>query len=378
MTTRALTLVRLKVRALLSVYPRLTGYRYVRTISLLEPGAGTEHYRVVFAGADANFPAPSNRSFDMLSTAVGVSGYSWKSAPNRRIDEVTVGALGHVDIVEHLDEWNNGFYGLLWRRRASLSVSGCGWLSQHAAMVSAQRTIETHIVRGAWFFEAWSGNYFHWMTRCLPKAILLAREFPDYPLLVPSGIVLSNFQLDSLKLLGLKDKLLYLKSPITRVDSLAVVGGMKVVNPRMLDLVRTRLARSSPNPIQRIFVSRQAAAWRRLVNEEEVMSDMRKTGFRAERFESLSLSNQILLMSSAERLVGTHGAGLTNMLFAPTGLRIIEIADPKFVNPDYYWLAQCLGHKYAVVDAEVSGEMRPGYHNLKVNVAHLLATVDAM
>ncbi len=375
MTTRWLRPVRHVARWLLSCYPKIAGYRWVRSVRPTSIRSSSAQSMLTFGAKRATFAPPSNLGAGDLSRTSGVSGYSWRDAIDREIDAVSVCVVNDVEVVESLDEWNNGFYGLLWRDSIALDVTGSGWRREHAAIVSDRRIERLSLPCGAWFIEVWSGNYFHWMTRCLPKAHLLSQAYPDLPLLVPSGIRLSAFQQESLAKLGLSDRVLHLPSRRTQVHSLAVVEGMTAINPEMLLSVRQRLCVTN-EPSLDIFVSRRNAKWRRLRNENELADRLAARSFVSVTFEDLSFQQQIELMSKARTLVGVHGAGLTNMMFARPGLRVVEIADPEFTNPDYFWLARSSGHGYALVNAEVQGERRPGYHDLRVDVVTVLRAVD--
>ena len=62
--------------------------------------------------------------------------------------------------------------------------------------------------------------------------------------------------------------------------------------------------------------------------------------------EDESFKNQILMMTSVSVVIAPHGAGLTNILFAPVGTTVIELL-PKYYPPHLFWELSCLcGHRY--------------------------------
>jgi Capsular polysaccharide biosynthesis protein len=78
-------------------------------------------------------------------------------------------------------------------------------------------------------------------------------------------------------------------------------------------------------PLNRIFVSRKLAVKRHLINEDEFMPLLRKNNFRKVYLEKMSIMEQVELFRTASHVIAAHGAGLTNVLFAPAEARILEI-----------------------------------------------------
>lgn len=103
----------------------------------------------------------------------------------------------------------------------------------------------------------------------------------------------------------------------------------------------------------RILISRRNAVTRRCLNEDELEGQLAKHGFEAVQLEKLTFAEQIGLFAGAEIVVGTHGAGLTNLLFAGR-CRVLEIFSSR-AKFHYRHLATGMGQEYAnVVGAEES------------------------
>ena len=67
----------------------------------------------------------------------------------------------------------------------------------------------------------------------------------------------------------------------------------------------------------------------------------------------LSTAEKIELFRDAAIIVSAHGAGLTHLLFAPAGAKIIEALDPfHLMGGLYYQMAASLGQEYWYVFAE--------------------------
>jgi hypothetical protein len=98
---------------------------------------------------------------------------------------------------------------------------------------------------------------------------------------------------------------------------------------------------------RRLYVSRNDTRKRHVRNEDALYSVLLKMGFEIVTAGTLSFREQATLFSQAEIICGPHGAGLTNMLFAPQGARIIEILPENKILATYFMLAKSLGHSYS-------------------------------
>ncbi len=201
-------------------------------------------------------------------------------------------------------------------------------------------------------------NYFHWMVDVLPALDLLRRSGlleQGIPLLI-HGYQGKPFQVQSLAVLGI---------PSERLLSFEQVGGFHLqarnlivpspagpvgcLTPRGWKVLQ-QLARlgggTDPTGPRRVYISRRAARWRRVINEEEVVEALRPWGFVPVQLEALSLGEQIALMQRAEAVIGIHGAGLTNLAFCQPGTIAVEIFPSNAVLPYFWSLAQVVGLNY--------------------------------
>ena len=121
-----------------------------------------------------------------------------------------------------------------------------------------------------------------------------------------------------------------------------------LLHPDFLDFFRERiLPRRTPARSKRILISRRTARrGRRVLNMNAVSAALAEQGFEEHALEQYSIREQIELFHDAEIIVGPHGAGLTNMLFAPQGTRIVELFGTATVMPHYYYMAKALENPY--------------------------------
>lgn len=98
-------------------------------------------------------------------------------------------------------------------------------------------------------------------------------------------------------------------------------------------------------PGKAVFVSRKSASVRRLVNDQQARALLCSLGFRVLECERLTLRQQVQEFSSADIVVGLHGAGLTNIIYSPKGSHVIEILSNSPCKI-YESLAVALGMEY--------------------------------
>lgn len=122
-----------------------------------------------------------------------------------------------------------------------------------------------------------------------------------------------------------------------------------------------------PRAPAKIYVQRISGGWRTIENEQNVSDLLRWHGFVSVRPEEHSLAEQMFLFSEASLIVGMHGAGLTNVLFAPRA-HLVELVG-RYGGPEYFSLCHGLGNPYTRVQCRTNGE------NLNVDLSTLEAAL---
>jgi capsular polysaccharide biosynthesis protein len=69
-------------------------------------------------------------------------------------------------------------------------------------------------------------------------------------------------------------------------------------------------------------------------------------GFRILHAERMPLIDQVEAFRRASFVIGPHGAGLMNLIFAPPGTRVLELFEPSEVRRCYWAHCRELGHNY--------------------------------
>jgi len=131
---------------------------------------------------------------------------------------------------------------------------------------------------------------------------------------------------------------------------------------------------------RRVFVLRNRASIRRLLNQDEVAAVLQaRLGFEAVDPAALTLDEQVQAFRGASVIVGPHGAGLANAVFAARPRLLVELC-PTQPPPFYHSLAFALGAQHYVIEATaLAGQ---GGHNADCTadarrVAEILAILVA-
>jgi hypothetical protein len=226
--------------------------------------------------------------------------------------------------------------------------------------------------RHASIISQWCSAYFHWVLDALPRiAILEQAGLGGLPLIVPSG--LSSFQEVSLEMLDIgPDRLTRYESSL-KPDVLvwpAPAGPTGRPPTWALRWLRERFAAGIAPKGRRLYISRSAAARRRVVNEPALVAALRAHEFEVVRAEELSFRDQVRLFAEAELVVAPHGAANTNLAFASQAT-LVEFFEPRYVNGCFYMLAGAAGHDYWYLMGALEGES-----DIRVPIAETIETVE--
>ena len=217
-------------------------------------------------------------------------------------------------------------------------------------------------------------NYYHWVVETLTR--LFAYPENERPRLIVNS-PLAPWQLESLHLMGFRDdELLFLDDGYHRFETLYFPSHIGI-NPLTLNWLRDQLLpKTRPQPSKRLYVSRRLATRRRVLNENELEPVLLEHGFTFVDLEKFSFAEQVSTFAEAEIVVAIHGAGLTNMVWAPPNCKIMEIMDPNHVSLMYYVLSEVLGQRYWYCGGEATGTTEAWRHGGAVNHGDITVPVE--
>ncbi len=108
-----------------------------------------------------------------------------------------------------------------------------------------------------------------------------------------------------------------------------VGGPVLCLAPAVFGYIRRTLQLEFSRPrTRRVFLSRAAARWRRLINESAVLAEIADLGFEVVDPGMLTLAQQIELAATAQVIAGPMGAGMNLLLFAAEGTPVVTIKGP--------------------------------------------------
>jgi hypothetical protein len=218
-------------------------------------------------------------------------------------------------------------------------------------------------------------NYYHWVVEVLPRLLFAERfdRLSGMPLLVQRGI--TQAQRESLQMLGIPpDRIIEFTGSHWQVEQLYYIhhgcGGKPT--PLVAQWLRERFAPHSTMRSRRLYISREDATKRRIVNETDLLKELVRCGFEAVTLSGMSFADQARLFNEAEIIVGPHGAGFTNAVFAQAGATLIELFSPIYIDWCYRQLANACGHRYGFMIGTQHGE------DIKADIGKFLRLLTSM
>jgi len=214
----------------------------------------------------------------------------------------------------------------------------------------------------------WASNYYHWVIDVLPRLGAALPHLPsDTKFLLNSKP--SEWQIESLAAFGIvQDRLVFQEEAIrTDVETLWFATPVcqtgyatrETLEP-VISQLKDYFGSDTASPHKKIYISRRKASRRSLLNEEAVLEKLLPLGFEVLVCEEMTPADQVKAFSQAHAIVAPHGAGLTNLIFAPKGCQVYEINFSDKIYRGHYWfLSKLLGHSFVCLAADkvnLSGE----------------------
>lgn len=213
-----------------------------------------------------------------------------------------------------------------------------------------------HLQAAVMFDCAVGLNYFHFYNDIISKLEVIKEGYfaRDTPLIIGKRIWLSMqfqffmqfpafkqynwFILESDRLLFV-NKLYYIKAKqydYTAINNIAGLAKAKKSH---------KLGEASAT--EKIFINRRPTSGRFINNFVEVELALIKHGFKVVYLEDHTIDQQMYLIKNAKIIIGIHGAGLTNLIYANRNeCKFIEIMPINYMPTHYYWLASVFQVNY--------------------------------
>lgn len=130
---------------------------------------------------------------------------------------------------------------------------------------------------------------------------------------------------------------------------------------------------ASPEPI--LLISREKAAYRRIVNEAALLSRISDFGVKKVFLEDMDLPAQISMIRSRRIVIGCHGAGMLNAAYLPRGSHAVELTSRQYARRarDFGGISPLRGLRYDFVLCDEYGNC----DNMIGNIGNDLFLSDA-
>ena len=212
-------------------------------------------------------------------------------------------------------------------------------------------------------------NFYHWMIESFPKFHLVQKSGFE----VDKYIICNKmpYQKQLLEKAGIKDNQIiwFDENTFIQADELIapdIINNFKIVeingkacyNAKYIptwifdfykELLVDELKEANP---RKIFISREKAKYRNIINEKELFDMLEQKGFKKVFLEEMTIFEQANLFYNAEFVVSPHGAGLTNLLFCRANTKVIEFFSPTYLCNNQQLIAKSLNLDYAYVICE--------------------------
>jgi len=216
-------------------------------------------------------------------------------------------------------------------------------------------------------------SYYHFILEGIPRLALLISKLRPVgttgpKVLIPSLRAAPPF----LRLLGIERTHVFQPLSEQYYAATLITADWRSVDPRpatrffaprhALRLARSLFLdsvqpRTPGTPPFLVYVSRRDAHYRRVSNEQEILTRLKKVAqannaeLRVFVGNETSASATVRLFSGAAMVVGPHGGGLSNVLFCQDGASLVEFALPEPTMRFYAHAAVALSLDYWVVTA---------------------------
>ena len=223
-------------------------------------------------------------------------------------------------------------------------------------------------------------GYYHWIFDGLSRLKLLQKVIGDIDyLIVPFN--LKKHHLDSLSLLGFpEEKLLRIKNGMhLQCENLFVPYLNRGLPEWKCEFLRESFIPADiEEPHRLIYISRNDALYRKIINENEVEDYLRNIGFEIVQMSKLPFLEQVKICAEARIVVAPHGAGLSNTVFCKNA-KILETFSPSYVNVSFWILANHVGNEYYyLLGKDEPGNSPPPWKNYTINMELFKKTIECM
>ena len=192
-------------------------------------------------------------------------------------------------------------------------------------------------------------GFYHWLFDVLPRIGLLRDAGIELEqieaFIVP--VYAARYQVETLAALGIpRGKIIssfrYRHLEVEQLLVPSLPREKAIIPSWVCDFIRSSFPPSKPadfDPSDRIYIVRKQTDHGLLPNEREIASQLNSLGFKSVAMEEFTLSEKAWILGRVNTIVSPGGAGLSNIVFANPGTRVIELQTRSFPQMDTWDLA---------------------------------------
>ncbi|SKB62110.1 Protein of unknown function [Salegentibacter holothuriorum] len=222
----------------------------------------------------------------------------------------------------------------------------------------------------------WGGGYYDFLFYIYAKLLRIREvigeeEYQRSVVLCP--IFGKKFEKEFWKIAGLEEnQVLDVRSNIVAAEKYYFANNENWFFPNTRDiknLIKLPLSVSIKKfpEYKRIYISRKIR--RKLRNEEEIIQVLKEFDFKIIEDKTRTVKEQMEIYSSADVIIGPHGASFANILWCRPNTILIEMFSNRYYPPFFKYLANVLKLKYyAIFEKEVrTNDEAYSYKNFSIS-----------
>ena len=199
-------------------------------------------------------------------------------------------------------------------------------------------------------------DYFRNLITFIPRILFISDKQINLAIHRKLSNKLRQFIEDILKIRGIKlNKFVYLDDNFYSFKNSQIpqffsnVTSIKILN---------KIFKKNNEHKDRIYLTRKNANYRQIINESDIIDELKSKNFKIIDIDALSINKQVDVFSSAEIIVSSTSSALTNIVFCQEGTKVFEII-PKYqykyenyLKFRYSYICNQLGCKHYSVEAD--------------------------
>lgn len=226
-------------------------------------------------------------------------------------------------------------------------------------------------------------NYGHWLVEIMPKLGLARLKCHVSGLAIPSvGGAMRTVIHESINIcdkIKTTPRFELKKNEAVFFKEIILVSGAtqhgSYMSPLMISEIDDAISSIDGIKNDKIFISRRGTA-RNIANQNQIEDTLRENGFAIINPASMDFIDQIKSFKNAKIIIGVMGAGMTNIVFANSGARIINLSPATMPDTFFYFLSKHKGHIYSEIRGKNINDTKSWDTEFVINIDDLMSEID--